>query len=56
MQANISIGSWNIQGLGGKIEDDNFISSLKYDINILQETWKGADSKCNIANFNILQK
>ncbi|CAG2193071.1 unnamed protein product [Mytilus edulis] len=56
MKTNLSIGSWNIQGLGGKLEDDYFLSSLKYDINILMETWKGADSSTNIVNFNYVQK
>ena len=56
MKTNFSIGSWNIQGLGGKTEDEQFVSCLKYDINILLETWKGSDSNSNIEHFKILQK
>ncbi|CAC5411506.1 unnamed protein product [Mytilus coruscus] len=56
MKTNLSIGSWNIQGLGCKLEDDYFLSSLKYDINILMETWKSADSSTNIINFSYVQK
>jgi len=41
---NFSISSWNVQGLGSKYRDEDFLSNLKYDINILLETWKGADS------------
>ena len=40
---NLSIGSWNVNGLGDKYRDDQFMSCLKYDINILIETWKGVD-------------
>jgi hypothetical protein len=34
--------------------DEDFLSNLKYDINILLETWKGADF-C-MPNFSIFQK
>jgi hypothetical protein len=32
-----------VQGLGDKCNDVNFLSHLKYDINILLETWKGTE-------------
>ena len=51
MNNNLSISSWNVNGLGDKCKDDLFLSCMKYDINILLETWKGTD-----ANFKILQK
>jgi hypothetical protein len=51
---SFSISSWNVQGLGSKYRDEEFLSNLKYDINILLETWKGADF-C-IPNFSIFQK
>ena len=52
----LSIGSWNINGLGDKYRDEFFLSCLKYDINILLETWKGADSNLNLSEFKTLQK
>ena len=56
MITTLSIGSWNINGLGDKYRDDVFLSCLKYDINILLETWKGTDSNLNIPEFKTLQK
>lgn len=53
---NLSISSWNINGLGDKCRDDFFLSCIKYDINILLETWKGADSDLNIPDFKVIQK
>lgn len=53
---NLSISSWNIQGLGDKCSDDFFLSLLKYDINILLETWKGSDPNYNLADFKTFQK
>ena len=53
---NFSISSWNVQVLGSKYLDEDLLSNLKYDINILLETWKGADSDFCIPNFSILQK
>ncbi|CAG2240181.1 unnamed protein product [Mytilus edulis] len=35
---------------------NNMKNCLKYDINILMETWKGSDSSTNIINFNYAQK
>ena len=56
MLNNFTISSWNVQGLGDKCRDEDFMSSLKYDINILLETWKGTDSEFNVPNFNVFQK
>ena len=53
---NFSISSWNVKVLGSKYRDEDLLSNLKYDINILLETWKGADSDFCIPNFSILQK
>ncbi|CAC5367435.1 unnamed protein product [Mytilus coruscus] len=52
----LSIGSWNVNGLGDKYRDDQFMSCLKYDINILIETWKGVDDTSNIPDFKNFQK
>lgn len=49
---NLSIGSWNVNGLG----DDLFTSCLKYDINILLKTWKGTDANLNFPDYKIIQK
>ena len=47
----MKIGFWNINGLGNKLEDENFISILKkYEIICLTETW-GLES--NIDNLII---
>ena len=56
MSGNFTIGSWNINGLGDKCKDESFLSCIKYDINILLETWKGTNSDCNIPDFNVIQK
>jgi exonuclease III len=56
MNTNLSINSWNVNGLGDKCKDDLFLSCMKYDINILLETWKGTDANFNIPDFKILQK
>jgi exonuclease III len=56
MNTNLSISSWNVNGLGDKCKDDLFLSCMKYDINILLETWKGTDANFNIPDLNILQK
>lgn len=53
---NLSIESGNINGLGDKCRDDLFMSCLKYDINIILETWKGSDSSLNLSEFKTLQK
>ena len=46
---NLSIGSWNINGLGDKCRDDFVMSCLL-------ETWKGSDSSLNLSEFKTLQK
>jgi hypothetical protein len=51
MNTNLSISSWNVDGLGDKCKDDLFLSCMKYDINILLETWKGTDANINIPDF-----
>lgn len=51
---NLSISTWNVQGLGDKCNDDNF--NIKYDINILLETWKGIEPNINIPDYNFFQK
>ena len=56
MSNNLTIASWNINGLGDKCRDDFFISCINYDINILLETWKGTDNELNMPDFNVLQK
>ena len=56
MSSNLSISSWNIQGLGDKCRDDTFLAFLEYDINILLESWKGPDPDFHIPGFKILQK
>ena len=53
---NLTISSWNVQGLGDKCRDDFFVSCLKYDINILLETWKGTDQNYNFEGYKIIQK
>lgn len=53
---NLSIGSWNINGLEDKCRDDFCMPCLKYDINMLLETWKGSDSSLNLSEFKTLQK
>jgi hypothetical protein len=47
---NFLISSWNVQGLGSKYRDEDFLSNLKYDINIL------LDPDFCIPNFSIFQK
>ena len=54
--SNLTVSSWNIQGLGDKCKDDQFLSFLKYDINILLETWKGTEPNFSLQNFNVIQK
>ena len=56
MFGNFTIGSWNINGLGDKCKDDFFLSMIKYDINILLETWKGTDSEVNVPDYKLIQK
>ena len=53
---NLSISSWNIQGLGDKCRDDFFLSCLKYDINIILESWKGIDQTYNLSEYKFFQK
>ena len=49
---SLSISSWNVNGLGQKHRDEEFIEKIKYDINILIETWKGDCSDIKIPNYN----
>ena len=53
---DLSISAWNVQGLGDKCNDVNFLSYLKYDIDILLETWKGTEPNFCIPQYNIFQK
>jgi exonuclease III len=53
MNTNLSISSWNVNGLGDNCKDDLFLSCMKYDINNLLET---TDANFNIPDFKILQK
>lgn len=53
---NLSIGSWKVNGLEDKYRDDIFTACLKYDIDILLETWKGADANLNFPDYKIIQK
>ena len=42
---SISIASWNVNGLSGKINDDHFCSYIEdYDCVILNETWLDKES------------
>jgi hypothetical protein len=52
---NLTVSTWNIQGLGDKCKDESFLFFLKYDINIVLETWKGTEPDFCIQNFNIIQ-
>jgi hypothetical protein len=54
---DLSISTWNVQGLGDKCNDVNFfLSYLKYDIDILLETWKGTEPNFCIPQYNIFKK
>ena len=48
---SLSISSWNINGLGQKHRDETFKEHVKYDINILLETWKGDAPDIKIPNY-----
>lgn len=52
----LTISAWNIHGLGDKSNDDFFLNSIKSDINILLETWKGECKEYNIPGFNTFSK
>lgn len=52
----LSISAWNVHGLGDKINDDFFIETIKSDINILIETWKGECSEYSVTGFNTISK
>ena len=52
----LSISSWNINGLGQKHRDESFIENVKYDINILLETWKGDSPDVKIPNYYSISK
>ena len=53
---NLSISSWNVQGLGDKCKHDLFLTFLKHDMKILLETWKGTDQRYNFHEFKTFQK
>ena len=52
----MSISAWNVHGLGDKMNDDMFINKISSDINILLETWTGADPKVNLQDYNSISK
>ena len=51
--SNLRVGSFNCQGIIGKIEDPNFLTNIsKYDIFGVCETWlHGENEKLNIPNY-----
>ncbi|CAG2231846.1 unnamed protein product [Mytilus edulis] len=51
-----SISSWNVHGLGDKIDDPFFLNNIKSDINILLETWKGECEEFKVKGFNLISK
>lgn len=53
---NVSICSWNINGLGQKHRDESFIENVKYDINIILETWKGDSPDIKIKDYYSFSK
>ena len=48
--------SWNVRCLGGKIEDPRFLENLTGDINILLETWKDDSDKYKVIGYNFISK
>ena len=53
---NLTFSSWNVHGLGDKMEDKMFHDKIKSDFNILLETWKGSCKEYNIEGFNCISK
>ena len=47
----LSISSWNINGLGQKYRDEDFLNQINYDINIILETWKGDCPDIDVPNY-----
>ncbi|CAG2188723.1 unnamed protein product [Mytilus edulis] len=56
MKEQLSISSWNVHGLGDKIDDPFFLNNIKSDINILLETWKGECEEFKVKGFNLISK
>ena len=52
----IRISTWNVHGLGDKINDNLFLQHINSDINILLETWKGTDEAFSIPGYNCMCK
>ena len=52
----ISISRWNVNGLGQKNRDEIFLEHIKYDINIMLETWNGDCPNIKIPNFDSFSK
>ena len=50
------ISSWNVCGLGDKIEDPLFLENVTSDINILLETWKDDSDKYKVIGYNFISK
>lgn len=49
---SISLGFWNVHGLGKKLEEDSFRSSLvKLDFFSLLETWSSETSEVDLPNY-----
>jgi hypothetical protein len=47
-ESKLIISSWNVCGLGDKIEDPLFLENVTSDINILLETWKDDSDKYKV--------
>jgi len=54
--SEITISSWNIRGLGDKYIEEDFLKNIKYDINVILETWKGESVDSQIEGFVTIQK
>ena len=52
----LTISSWNVHGLGDKLNDPQFLEHLTSDIIILIETWKGATEEFIIPGYNVISK
>ena len=51
---NLKIGTWNINGIGDKFQDDDFVNIVhKYDILFLTETWLGPDESIDVPGYYI---
>jgi len=54
--SEITISSWNIRGLGDKYIEEDFLKNIKYDINVILETWKGESVDSQIEGFVTISK